>query len=626
VFIRYTILNGWALTPDVSPQNGLEYPSQDQSSTLSWSRVINPRALNEFRAGFNKQDIPRANQGFAGPQEIGGLTGFLTTGGGTTTSQEVLHARGGSWSLLDNFAYTLGRHSLRMGMELQRFRNGRANYQTPVYEMNTLADLLAGKFTNVTVTIGNDMRRMQESRWGFYIQDDFRVNKRLTLNLGMRYEYYAPVKEASGLLFNVVSDPFGPFRPKGEAIWESDKNNFGPRVGLAWDVGGDSKTVLRLGGGVFYAPNTYREVTALVNPPDRPYTLQLAGVQFPTLRYPVDVNALDLSKFPVPTQRTIFDPHQRSSYSEQWSGDFQRQITKDLMATVGYTGNHGVKLLVLHWLNELNPATGLRPVPTVGRVSYQEHSGMSNYHALQFSLKKRFSSYFSFNGHYTWSKALEQGGVDAMTASSVSTVQSHMDVRGSRGPSVADIHHVFSLDYNVDIPLTKWFRASSPIVRRFTDGWQLLGITAIRSGSPILITSGRDNYGLGTSTGQRPDRVAGVPILLDGWDTSKTHQYINAAAFADPCALRGRPRPCGVFGNLAKYPIWGPGLMNTDLSVFKTTKVTESATVQFRAEFYNVFNHVNFSNAGGSLTSATFGQITAAARSREIQFALKVMF
>ena len=150
----------------------------------------------------------------------------------------------------------------------------------------------------------------------------------------------------------------------------------------------------------------------MVNPPDKPYTLQISNRDFPNLRYPINVASLDLKGFPGLATRNLFDPLQRTTYSIQWSLDYQRELTRDLVATVGYVGNHGVKALTLHWLNEVNFATGSRPNPSTGRVSYQEHSGMSNYDALQLSLKKRFAQTYMFNLHYTFGKALELGCSD----------------------------------------------------------------------------------------------------------------------------------------------------------------------------------------------------------------------
>jgi hypothetical protein len=486
--------------------------------------------------------------------------------------------------------------------------------------------VLASKFTDANVVLGNDMRRLRENDFGFYFQDDFRVSSRLTLNLGMRYEYFSPVTERDGLLFNVVSDPFGPFRKQGETIWAPDKNNFGPRIGVAWDIGGNSKNVIRAGGGIFYSPNTYREVTALVNAPDQPYTLQISARDFPDLRYPIDVSKLDLKRFPGLATRNIFDPFQRTTYSEQWSFDYQREVTRNLVATVGYVGNRGLKALVLHWLNDINPATGLRPVSTTNRVSYQEHAGMSNYHGLQLTVKKRFSHDFMFNLHYTFAKSIEQGGIDNMTASGVGNVQDHSNTRASRGRSIADIRHNLAFDHSWDIPFERLLGASSPLKQRIAGGWQLFGILAIRTGAPNYVTSGRDNYGLGTTSGQRADMVVGKPLYLDGYQETNTHTYLNAAAFVDPCDVRGLRRPCGVYGNEGSFVLSNPGLATYALSLFKNMKVTERIILQFRSEFFNALNRVNFGGPSTSLTSATFGQITSAGVPRELQFALKLLW
>ncbi|MFN7933963.1 MAG: carboxypeptidase regulatory-like domain-containing protein [Bryobacteraceae bacterium] len=620
LFVRYNILDSYTVVPSLSPVNGTEYPAQDRSGTLSWNRILTPSTMNELRVGVNKQDIPRATQAFI-PQQIGNLTGFIST-----PNQELLRANGGSWTLIDNFARNAGRHSLKIGMELRSFHYGRANHEAPAYEMPTLADLLASRFTNAYITIGNNLRRLREKQWGIYVQDDFRVNARLTLNLGVRYEYFTPVKERDGLLFNVVDSPYGAFRQQGQPIWEPDRNNFGPRFGMAWDMGGNSKNVIRGGGGVFYSPNTYREVTAFVNPPTAPYSVQLSSVDFPNLRYPVDIRTIDLSKFPGGTSRNVFDPFQRTTYSMQWTLDYQREVTKDLVATFGYVGNHALKLLTLHWLNDIDIATGRRPVTSIARISYQEHSGMSNYHALQTTLKKRFSSGVTFNVHYTYGKGIQQGGVDNMTAATVQGVQDHANVRASRSRFVSDINHNFVADYSWDVPFDRWLHADSGAARKVAGGWQVYGIASLRSGTPLLVLSGRDNYGTGTTQGQRPDLVAGVPVFADNYRTTNNHQYISRAAFADPCDARAARRPCGIYGNFGAFTPSGPGSFSFDFSTFKNIAINERMRFQFRAELFNLFNRPNFSNPGVTLTSSTFGQITGAGNAREVQFALKFLF
>lgn len=252
---------------------------------------------------------------------------------------------------------------------------------------------------------------------------------------------------------------------------------------------------------------------------------------------------------------------------------------------------------------------------------------MSTYHGLQTSLKKRFSRGLTFNVHYTYGKGIQQGGVDNMTASNVAGVQDHSNIRASRSRFISDINHIFMADYSWDLPFDRLLTSSSPVARAISRGWQVYGITSIRSGTPLLITSGRDNYGTGATQGQRPDLVGGIPVFLSDYRTSGNHAYLNRAAFADPCDMRGLRRPCGVFGNLAAFPFSGPGSVTFDFSVFKNLSITERARLQFRTEFFNLFNRPNFSNPGTtSLTSGTFGQITSAGNAREIQFALKLLF
>lgn len=624
IFLRYSILDAYSTQAQLSPTNKLLYPSQNRTGTASWTRILSSRMLNELRAGVNKQDLPRTHEAFT-LRGIPRLTGVFTT-----DLIKILRFNGGSWTVLDNFSYNAGRHSVKAGFELQRFHNGRSEFQNPIYRVDSVADLLARRFNNVIVTTGTDTRRIQESRWGFYVQDDFRFNSRITLNLGLRYEYFTPSSERDGFLFNVVGDPFGPFRPKGAAILNPDRNNFGPRLGLSWDLDGRSKNVIRAGAGVYYSPIASREMTAMVSPPDEPFRFTLTSREV-GLPFPFDEAALvsNLKSLNIPTGVLAYETNARNTYSTQWMFTYQRELAANLALEVGYLGNRGLKLKDLAFLNEINPATGQRPVPPLGRIRYQEHSDMSVYHALQTSLRKRFSQSHQFNVHYTYGKSLSLGGVDDFTNQVNNQVQDPSNRRASRGRTIADLTHNLRLDYAADIAFDRWFGLSSGAPRKIAGGWQVMGITSARSGFPMLITSGRDNRGNGDSGPQRPDVAAGVPSKLDGWRESSAHRFLNRAAFTDPCDVRGLRRPCGVFGNLGKNVLSGPGAMNFDVSVIKNTKVTERFTVQFRTEFFNAFNLVNFGAPAAArlqITNTNFGEIATAANPREIQFALKLVF
>ena len=624
IFARYTILDAQSYVPEISPINGTIYPPQEQSGTLSWSHILGPTMLNEVRLGFMKNNLPRRQEAFIdGTQMPGNIAGVFNH-----DRQELLESDGGSISVIDNLSVTRGSHSFKAGFENRAFHYGRRNFENPHYRYNTAQDVISGRFENIFITVGNQLNRYVQNEFGVYLQDDWRVRPNLTLNLGLRYEYYSPPSEKTGgFVYNVVSDPFGAYAPKGTPPWNADRNNFGPRFGLAWDVRGNAKTVVRLGGGLFYSPNTFREVTILSNPPELPFDITLFRRELGELRYPVNIldGSFDVRRFLV--GRQAFDRNQRTTYSEQWTANVQREIFPDLAVEVGYAGNRGLKLLGTHFLNEIDPRLPAGRINTTfGRISYQEHAGNSVYHALQSSLRKRFNQGFAFNAHYTWGQGIAYGGIDQGTAFGNPTIQDHTNWRGSRGRYAQDIRHNFTFDVAWDIPFDRWFGAGSGFAKRATQGWQFNSIVSMRTGAPIRIESGRDNRGNNDSGSQRPDYVGGQVRFENYRDTLV---LMNRAAFGQPCELRGLSTPCGIYGNFGTNNISGPGTQVFDVSLFKTTNITERVRLQLRAEFFNALNRANFqapSAARLRISDATFGRITAADLPREIQFALKLLF
>ena len=631
LFLRYTIMDAEVFLPDISPLNGTNYPPQEQNGTFSWTHLFGASMMNEFRYGFHKQNMPRRQEAFfqdaQGPGRIQGPFNH--------DRQELLQSNGGSLSALNNFSITKGSHALKMGFENRRFHYGRRNFENPHYRFTSVDNIINGSWESVFITIGNPLRRYQESQWGIYIQDDWRVTPNLTLNLGVRYEYYTPPIEARGNhLYNVIDSPFGAYAPMGTPPWDPDSNNWGPRFGLAWDIGGDSKTVLRMGGGVFYSPNTYREVTILGNPPELPYDLTIFKATTPSylVDFPINVVApgFDISVLGPPSRQT-FDRSQRTTYSEQWSVNLQRQVATDLVVEAGYVGNRGLKLLATKFHNEIIPELGaqLRPDPSIGRISYQQHSGNSNYHAMELSLKKRFTKGFTFNGHYTWSHGIVYSGIDAVTAFGNRTIQDQNNWRGSRGRTGTDLRHNFTLNGAWELQADRKLGLTSGFGKKFLEGWQFNWIVSLRTGMPIrTIASGRDTRGNNDSGVQRVDYVGGEGRFSN---YRSSLQLLNPSAFANPCLNAGfaSDSRCGLFGNFGANVFSAPGQQVFDLSLFKTTTIKENLRLQFRAEFFNAFNRANFRSPSGSrlrLTSGAFGRITSAQDPRQIQFALKILF
>ncbi len=368
-------------------------------------------------------------------------------------------------------------------------------------------------------------------------------------------------------------------------------------------------------------------MTILSNPPELPFDITLFRRELGELRYPVNIldGSFDVRRFLV--GRQTFDRNQRITYSTQWTANVQRAIFRDLAFELGYAGNRGLKLLGTRFLNEINPALPAgRTNPAIGRISYQEHAGNSAYHSLQSSVRKRFSQGFAFNGHYTWGHGVAYGGVDQGTAFGNPTIQDHTNWRGSRGRYAQDIRHTFTFDLAWDVPLDRWLAAKSGFAKKATRGWQFNSIVNMRTGVPMRIESGRDNRGNDDSGPQRPDYVGGQARFDNHRDTLV---LMNRAAFGQPCELRGLRAPCGIYGNLGTNKLSGPGSQVFDLSLFKTTEITERVRLQFRMELFNAFNRANFQAPSGArlrISDATFGRITAADLPREIQFALKLLF
>ncbi|MEO7650627.1 MAG: TonB-dependent receptor, partial [Bryobacteraceae bacterium] len=608
-FARYTIFDAVVVQPNISRLNGFTFPSQDRSFTFSWSHALNPRTINELRFGANKQDLPRNYAAFV-PGGAGTLQGYLGT-----PDLEFLRANGGSWTVADSFSRQTGRHSLKMGFEVRRYHNGRTNYQNPIYVFDTAADLLASRPTSATLsTAYENVARIRTTETGVFLQDDFRLRPNLTLNLGVRYEYFTPPIEIDGRLYNVASSPYGPFRQKGEPVWNKDANNFGPRVGLAWDIFGSSKNIIRMGSGLYYSDNPLRGLTLITRPPSRPASLVLSRGDSPNLRYPVDPFNIDPALLIAPVSRTVIDPDHRTTYAALWSFDYQRQITPSTAATIGYIGNHGVKQLQLIFLNQFG-ADGRRPVPSIGQIRYEANDGMSVYHALQASLRRRLSRGITFNTHYTYGNVIVNGGG---SEEGLNDLQDPNNIRGSRARAAQSVRHLVTMNYGWELPFAR-IAGSSAARKVLLLGWRINGITSIRSGFPLNITSGRDNFGSGQNLGQRPHYVGGdFRANTSDFRTTNEHLYINRAPFVQP----GRAQ----YGNLGAFVLTGPGSMTWDTSLFKNTVIRERVTLQFRAEFFNFTNRPNFSGPNANLNSGTFGRITGSSGARELQFGLKLLF
>ncbi|HEU0184556.1 MAG TPA: carboxypeptidase regulatory-like domain-containing protein [Blastocatellia bacterium] len=607
---------------------------------------------NEVRLGFNRLRQPRIQEddsvGFAGiPGAFFGetpfnggvpqvsVTGFSTIGGATNLPQD---RRDNTYQVVDNVIWTKSAHTLKFGGDIRRFQsnlyfisqgrgvfNFNATPNTPT-SGNPFADLLLGLPTSTQRNPRGPSTYSRTSSFNFYTQDDWKVNSRLTLNLGLRWELNTPMTEK----YNTIAsfDPqTGQIRVAGQSgapdnLFKYDYNNFAPRIGFAWQPLGDAKTVVRGGAGVFYnvQPAGNGLLTMLFNFPARlPQTFNS------TLAAPITLN----NPFPgaVPTTAptngsltmTAIDENFVTAYITQWGMSVQREVGSDMVFEVGYLGSKGSHLPLNRNLNQATPGPAQqiqarRPYPQFGNITWIESVANSTYHSMELKAEKRYTKGLSLLASYTFSKSIDNSpGISTSSSASNAVAQDARDLAAERGLSDFDVRQRFVTSAIWEIPLGKGHKVlgGGPLAYIF-GGWQASGILSLQTGRPFSATMSGDF----SNTLNRNDR----PNLIgDPNSGPKTvEQWFNKDAFQSTAT--------GSFGTAGRNIITGPGFQNLDFALSRNFSVTERFRIQFRTELFNAFNHANFNYPGATFNASSFGQIASALDPRQIQFGLKIIF
>lgn len=641
LFSRTTIIPGYG-----REQGATRFVTAGVSDTHTFT----PNFLGEFRAGFNRWKLDYLQQDHAddvaGRVGLTGLSrkeidfGFplLNMGGvyenlGSATN---LPQKGpfDTYSLSSTMTYVHGGQSIKFGGDYRYFESdflfdsiARGSYTfTGRYTGNPLADLLLGLPTQALRGLG----RNGDTQFAFvsqafsaFVQDDWRVSDRLTLNLGLRYEYVVPTIEKENRLTNfdfsagrvLLAGQNGATR----AMYAPDKTDFAPRVGFAYDVNGDGRWALRGGYGIFYEVVLINQTLGLrLNPPF--FSADLALGDGRTVRLDNTFDNLAI----VTPNLSAFDTNYKLGRVQQFSVNIQRQLAESLVGDIGYVGTRGDRLFRTNNNNQPSPAPGAvqprRPYPSYGAMNTVTSNGESRYDGLEARLEKRFSEGMSFLASYTWSKSMDHASGSGGTADS-GIPQDNRDFQAEWGPSVFDMRHrfVFSSIYELPIgPGRRFWNRTDGVGARLLEGWQINGILTLQGGQPFTPVLAIDN----SNTGQLQDRpnVVGDPYAPgpDCPETRTANCWVNPAAFARPDAF--------TFGNAGRNSLRGPGLRNVDFSVVKNTPLGAGRQVQFRAEFFNLLNWTNYDNPNRTALTPNFGRIFSAGPPRQIQLGLRFMF
>ncbi len=572
--------------------------SQGHSLHHLWTPKAN--VVNEARFNYTrfrildtfKEDV------FLGDPAVNGQLGFLTVNGLTSLGYQSFLGRK---TFQNNFQYTndltvvKGRHSLKMGAALRRLQlnNGVINSQfNGSLRFNNVADFLAGRPAAYTRNVGQPYIGLRASEFNTYFQDDWQIHSRLTLNLGVRYEYNSVPREVNGLI--------------GEQYrFNSDPNNVAPRFGFAWKADRSGKSVVRGGYGIYY--NVLELVFVGLTRFNPPLIQSLANA---APRFP---NLLDGAVAGIPSGLVRPNSNMRNPYSQHVTLNYERELFNPRTTwSVGYIGTIGLRLP-----QTLRPnggdglAQNLRPDPTVGVVNLLDTNARSNYHGLQTSLGWQRNG-MTVRGNYTFSKALDTVSDIPSGNQNLARDILALDERNTRlnyGPGDFDVRHLANLSFTYDLP---WKQKSLLL-----GGWSVQGIVTMNSGRPFTLYSGTDNL-----VGNNNNRLLDLPgtLVRNGADQRRAIEFAPGVTRA---MLTPAARTVGTIGRNTER---ADTLRQVNVSLFKTFSLTERWKLQFRAESYNLTNTVNYDLPDGVLSSANFGNALTAGEARQHQLALRLSF
>lgn len=677
--------------------NGFIHAIQQQAAVgYTWS--ITPTSLFEARLGFThvlggkeppylggpdiatQYGIPGLPSSLAGgfPTQI--VTGFSNpTFGRQTTNPQFQNPT--SWNPKFNYSIVLGRHSLKAGYEFLMVR-------TEVLDINPLygADTYSGQYSKPTCaqlgqapacTIANDATsydladfffglpstiaqgsnlttNLRQHVHSLYAQDDWRVTSKLTLNLGLRWEFATPVWERDNSWSNFDPTTNTLVRATGGSLYNRalvhpDYEDWGPRLGAAYSV--DSKTSLRAGYGISYTFfNRPGSAIEGINGPLAVFgsfnQTALPG-QPGFLTTQNGFNAGIGTTFnPVTTNNDYIPADTRWPMVQSWVVSLQREIWKDTVVELAYTGNWSTRLPIIGDYNQAAPnATGAtpvsvqarRPIPGFGAITWVDPVGTNHYNGFSFRFEKRFSKGLYVLNSFTWSKSIgdSEQALEQAPGQTIANQQNIRNLAAEMGPSSYDVklNNVTSVVYQLPFGKGRQFLGN---INRIADlalgGWELNAINTATTGIPLNVfyapAATTDVTGLPTNSEYRGTSILRPNVI--GPVPSLTRNQQIADYFGPPIGSAGSvftlPTPDAPFGNLGRNAFRAPGLAQWDLGINKSFAITEGAKLQFRSEFFNLLNHTNLGIPNQQANSTAFGSITGTFPARQVQFGLKLLF
>ena len=585
---------GLTQSVDTQPKNGVAQVLQ----------VVSPTLTNETKFGFN-QEITHTRTLSPLAYTVS-VSGFSSITNGNTKDE-----RGETLSWIDNLSWVAGRHLVKAGVEGRYIEMNQGSSFTGTLTYSSLANFAGNLLDRATQTATLPMKHVRKTQWFAYVQDEYKWRSNVTLNLGLRYEYYDVFHELDNRAIPFDFNTCGAvgYCAPGNAFSFPNYLDFDPRAALSWAPAAfHGNTVLRIGAGIYHGDGQLDDQNLPISNDIQRYSLSRATT--PALSYPIDPFLQQAAGVVTPR---LLDRNRKDQYSAEW-GDSVQQRVAGIVGTLGYVASKGTHVLTTSYVNGLIPGTTARPYPAFGIVEYRGNNSNTSFEGLQASAQRYFRHGLLFSANYLWSHSINDGA----TGGGEAVFPQNINCRAcDRASSDQDVRQVFNAN-------TVW---AVPVRRGPLAHWELSGIATARTGLPVNETVDRASTDLvdGYNTNQRPNLVPGVSLTPPGG--ARPGLWINPAAFAVPAK--------GQWGNAGRNLVRAPGTWQLDASVSRRFRIGERVDLQFRAEGFNLFNRAQYGAPAANVAAPTsFGRITTLVNNgptgsgtpRQFQMALRLGF
>jgi hypothetical protein len=611
-FVRFNSDEAFETTPTGNLTALTIYDTKANSGVVELLHVFDPTLVNEFKFGINQNFY---HSGTLSPLPYTfSVSGFSSFAGATTSDNPSKDI-----SLLDDWSWSKGRHTLKFGFEIKRDFLNQGSSAKGTLSYSSAPNLLNDDVNTASYTALLPLARQRKTEYWVYAEDEWKATDNLTVNMGVRYNIFNALHALNNQAVPFDFGTCGGFCPNTASFFHPRYDDVDPRIGLAWSHGG---TVFRAGAGTYHTDGQLDDQDLPISNVVQAYSFNSANPLYAGLSYPIApyLAYAEAGGLGVVSPRDL-DRNRKDDYVSAWTAAVQQKLPFNLVGTVTYMGNKATDVLTTTYVNLAVSPQNLVPYPAFGAVSWRGDVGNSTFEGLQGSVRRVFSNGFLLSANYMWSHSINDGSIGGGESD---TPQNSFCRSCDKGSSDDDVRSAFNLSAVYTVP----FRGGNGIAKTLLGNWELSAIGTAQTGLPVNITIDRTNPsvpGLDALSGdERPNYNYGVSLTPAGGSTPNL--WINPLAFSAPANQ--------TFGNLGHNAFRAPGITQLDMGLSKFVSITERLRIRFRADLFNVANRAQFGAPNADVSLTNFGTITSTISSyatgrgtpRELQLSAKIVF